>query len=74
MDPARRRTEPPLTGDPPNPVNPPSGCRFRTRCVMAEGLCAEREPPVSGLTAGHEAACFAVIPGSGHTAAPRIAA
>ena len=74
MDPAGRRTKPPLTGDPPNPVNPPSGCRFRTRCVMAEGICAEREPPVAGLTAGHEAACHAVIPGSGHSAAPKVAA
>ncbi len=74
MDPSKRRTEPPLTGDPPNPVNPPSGCRFRTRCPMAEAVCAEREPAAAHLTAGHEAACHAVMPGSGHGAAPRIAA
>jgi peptide/nickel transport system ATP-binding protein len=41
---------------------------------MAEGICAEREPPPTALTPGHEAACHAVIPGSGHSAAPRIAA
>ena len=74
MDPAKRRTAPPLTGDPPNPVNPPSGCRFRTRCTMAEDVCAQRAPIAAPLSAGHEAACHAVLPGSGHSAAPRIAA
>ncbi len=63
MDPAHRRTEPPLSGDPPNPVNPPSGCRFRTRCGRAWALCAEREPAFADVGPGHAAACHAVALG-----------
>ncbi len=69
MDPARRRTVPPLTGDPPNPVNPPSGCRFRTRCPHAEEVCAARPPRASDIGAGHIAACHMAEPGSGHSLA-----
>jgi peptide/nickel transport system ATP-binding protein len=47
LDPDRRTTEMPLTGDPPNPINPPSGCRFRTRCAFAEAICAEQIPPLA---------------------------
>ena len=51
-DPDRRTTEMPLTGDPPNPINPPSGCRFRTRCAFAQPGCAESVPqllaPIGG--------------------------
>ena len=72
MDPGNRRTEPPLTGDPPNPVNPPSGCRFRTRCALAEPVCAASVPPLAG--AEHATACFAVQPGSGHSHARALAA
>lgn len=47
LDPDRRTTEMPLTGDPPNPINPPSGCRFRTRCAFAHSVCAEKVPPLA---------------------------
>jgi len=74
MDPSRRRTEPPLTGDPPNPINPPSGCRFRTRCPYAEAVCAERAPIAAELGGGHEASCHMADPGSGHSQAGKLAA
>ncbi len=74
MDPARRRTKPPLTGDPPNPVNPPSGCRFRTRCPHAEAVCAARKPAMAQLGGGHAAACHMADPASGHSLTGRMAA
>jgi peptide/nickel transport system ATP-binding protein len=74
MDPRRRRTEPPLSGDPPNPVNPPSGCRFRTRCPHAEEVCAAKAPRMAPLSHGHAAACHMVDPGSGHSQAMKAAA
>ncbi|MCB4824303.1 ABC transporter ATP-binding protein [Roseicella aerolata] len=74
MDPGKRRMEPPLTGDPPNPINPPSGCRFRTRCPFAEAVCADRKPVAADLGGGHLAACHMAAPGSGHSRAGRLAA
>ena len=57
MDPERRIEEPPITGDPPNPIDPPSGCRFRTRCPFAEAVCEKHDRPLLTDVRGPEAAC-----------------
>lgn len=67
MDPDKRTMEAPLTGDPPNPINPPPGCRFHTRCKFAAPVCSELQPVEHVLADQmHLAACHAHIPGSGH--------
>ncbi len=69
MDPDNRTQEAPLAGDPPNPINPPSGCRFHTRCAMAESICAQRVPRLSDTAQLHAVSCLMHEPGSGHTRA-----
>ncbi|WP_235441961.1 ABC transporter ATP-binding protein [Rhabdonatronobacter sediminivivens] len=70
-DPRARVTEPPITGDPPNPVNPPGGCRFHTRCPFAETICSQTAPALTPLPAAseHVVACHMADPASGHTRA-----
>ncbi len=56
-DPEAPRASVPLVGEPPSPINPPSGCRFRTRCPRAEARCAEEVPEMRDLAPGHQVAC-----------------
>jgi peptide/nickel transport system ATP-binding protein len=70
MDPDRRTEVPPLAGDPPNPINPPSGCRFHTRCTQAQPVCAQRVPALASGGGSHPVACLMFEAGSGHTTAP----
>ena len=73
VDPDDRTEAPPLTGDPPNPINPPSGCRFRTRCEYAEKVCEDQVPLLESVGASHSAACHMMSPSSGHSKVVPIA-
>jgi peptide/nickel transport system ATP-binding protein len=56
-DPEATRNAVPLPGEPPSPINPPSGCRFRTRCPRAEPFCAQEVPELREIAPGHQVAC-----------------
>jgi peptide/nickel transport system ATP-binding protein len=70
LDPDRRTQQAPIAGDPPNPIDPPPGCRFHTRCPYAESVCSRTAPAL--IPTGndhHAAACHMVDPASGHSKA-----
>lgn len=56
-DPARRKQAAPISGDLPSPHNPPSGCRFHTRCPLATDLCREKAPDYTLFGRNHAVAC-----------------
>jgi oligopeptide/dipeptide ABC transporter ATP-binding protein len=56
-DPRRKGQRTILLGDVPSPIQPPSGCRFHTRCPHAEARCREEDPPLREILPGHWAAC-----------------
>jgi peptide/nickel transport system ATP-binding protein len=64
LDPDRRTEKPPLSGDPPNPINPPSGCRFHTRCAKAQPVCAQEVPTLARQADGQSVACLMYVPSS----------
>lgn len=69
LDPLNRTLTAPLTGDPPNPINPPPGCRFRPRCSHAEDVCRFKDPlTLPTASTGHDVACHMYDPASGHSA------
>ena len=70
MDPDNRTQEPALTGDPPNPIDPPAGCRFHTRCPIAAPICAQLAPQLAQRATRHLVACHAQDPEAAYAPAP----
>jgi len=67
MEPGQRTESAPLSGDPPNPIDPPSGCRFHTRCAFARAACAA-EAPAMTQQGDHAVRCLIHQPDSGYAA------
>jgi len=61
-DPEMSHQRLPLKGDIPTAIEPPSGCRFRTRCLIAEARCADEEPQLVEVSPGHFVSCMVVAP------------
>ena len=72
MDPDQRTLTPPLAGDPPNPINPPSGCRFHTRCAQADAVCSQRSPQLQAPAGLHKVSCLMFEPDSVHPRATQM--
>lgn len=66
MDPEHRTEKAAISGDPPNPINPPSGCRFHTRCPVAQTVCSQSAPTLGKLHSPHPVACLMYQPDSGY--------
>jgi oligopeptide/dipeptide ABC transporter ATP-binding protein len=60
-DPDQRRGRVLVRGDPPSPLDPPPGCRFHTRCPLAEPICREKTPALEALEDGHRVACHVAL-------------
>ena len=63
-NPRERRARTILVGDPPNPIDLPSGCRFHPRCPLAQAICQQQDPALTAVDAGQEAACLLLEPAS----------
>ncbi len=70
----RAKTEVGIRGELPSPIDPPSGCRFRTRCPRAQSLCAEQEPLLRSFSQTQQAACHFPLhePDGAQTAEPAL--
>ena len=54
---AREKEKSSIEGDIPSPIDPPSGCRFHTRCPFAKPICSEQAPVLKDVGGGHRVAC-----------------